>query len=159
VKLLGRKHPNAQAEGELPTVAERLESLRKYQSELPEDVHLVRRRGPVRTGSVRAEVEANSSQEPPMYRVHSQRVRRLREGDGVQLEVEQHLSAEARCFYLMLGVPPEASRAEIEHAYRHCVATMHPDRFVNDPKMREHEERRLRDLNGFMEQLRRTWTR
>ncbi len=58
--------------------------------------------------------------------------------------------------YSALGLSPGASDAEIEQAYRRLISEFHPDRVVNAERgIREHAERRARELNAAVETLRR----
>jgi len=56
--------------------------------------------------------------------------------------------------YQLLGVPPDATAAVIERAYRRYVADIHPDKFFDDPERRKEAESKLRELNAIMQILR-----
>ncbi len=57
--------------------------------------------------------------------------------------------------YEVLGVPPQASKAEIVAAYRTLAQIFHPDRFVDAPDAVKREaERRMRWLNEAYRALR-----
>jgi curved DNA-binding protein CbpA len=43
---------------------------------------------------------------------------------------------------------------DIERAYRRYAASIHPDKFFDDPSAREQAEAKLRELNGIMQTLR-----
>lgn len=65
-----------------------------------------------------------------------------------------HDSRDLPDYYCLLGVPENASRAQIERRYRVLAAEMHPDRFFDDPARRSHTERQLRQLNEAVAVLR-----
>lgn len=50
-------------------------------------------------------------------------------------------------YYVLLGVPVDASTLEIERAYRRHAAIVHPDRFFDQPSLRLQAEAKLRQLN------------
>lgn len=50
-------------------------------------------------------------------------------------------------YYVLLGVPADASSLEIERAYRRHAAIVHPDRFFDQPSLRLQAEAKLRQLN------------
>jgi DnaJ-domain-containing protein 1 len=56
--------------------------------------------------------------------------------------------------YQVLGVQPDAPIEQIERAYRRYAATVHPDKFFDNPNARAHAEGQLRELNGIMQILR-----
>jgi DnaJ-domain-containing protein 1 len=60
----------------------------------------------------------------------------------------------ALSYYQRLGVRHDASLAQIEHAFRRYVASVHPDKFFDDPKARTEAEGKLRQLNAIMATLR-----
>ena len=57
-------------------------------------------------------------------------------------------------YYELLGLERGASDAEIVRAYRRHAATIHPDRFYDDPVRRGQAEEKLKQLNKAMEVLR-----
>ena len=57
-------------------------------------------------------------------------------------------------YYQLLGVRHDASLAQIEHAFRRYVASVHPDKFFDDPTARTEAEGKLRQLNAIMATLR-----
>jgi DnaJ-domain-containing protein 1 len=57
-------------------------------------------------------------------------------------------------YYERLGVERTAGAAELERAYRRCVATIHPDKFFDDPTQRRKAEEELKQLNMVMQVLR-----
>jgi hypothetical protein len=56
--------------------------------------------------------------------------------------------------YQRLGVQRDASVSQIERAFRRYVASIHPDKFFDDPKARAQAEDTLRELNAIMVTLR-----
>ncbi|RPD87741.1 DnaJ domain-containing protein [Luteimonas sp. 100069] len=55
-----------------------------------------------------------------------------------------------------LGVPPEASQAEIDQAYRKLISQYHPDRVARAaPELRARAEARAAELNAAYDRLRR----
>jgi DnaJ-domain-containing protein 1 len=56
--------------------------------------------------------------------------------------------------YQLLGVKPDAPLDQIERAYRRYAASIHPDKFFDDPEARLQAEGKLRELNGIMQTLR-----
>jgi hypothetical protein len=57
-------------------------------------------------------------------------------------------------YYTLIGVDRGASEQEIEQQYRRRVARVHPDRFFDNPALREDAERELRQLNEAASVLR-----
>jgi len=57
-------------------------------------------------------------------------------------------------YYRLLGLEPGATDEEIVRAYRRHAATIHPDRFYDDPERRRQAEEKLKQLNKVMEILR-----
>lgn len=56
--------------------------------------------------------------------------------------------------YQLLGVQPDASIDQIERAYRRYAASIHPDKYFDDPEARAEAEGKLRELNAIMQTLR-----
>jgi DnaJ-domain-containing protein 1 len=56
--------------------------------------------------------------------------------------------------YSLLGVRPDASKEEIERAFRRYAADVHPDRFFDDPARHAQAEEKLKQLNAVMQILR-----
>jgi DnaJ-domain-containing protein 1 len=56
--------------------------------------------------------------------------------------------------YSLLGVRPDASKEEIERAFRRYAADVHPDRFFDDPARQAQAEEKLKQLNAVMQILR-----
>jgi DnaJ-domain-containing protein 1 len=56
--------------------------------------------------------------------------------------------------YQLLGVRPDAPLDQIERAYRRYAASIHPDKFFDDPEARLQAERKMRELNAIMQTLR-----
>lgn len=57
-------------------------------------------------------------------------------------------------YYALLGVAWDATREDLERAYRRLVMHSHPDRFVHDLPARAVAEIKLRQLNAVMRVLR-----
>jgi len=57
-----------------------------------------------------------------------------------------------RC-YEILDLNPGASVEEIKAAYRDAVAVWHPDRFVNNPRLKRKAEAKLKDINDAYKTL------
>ncbi|MBV9282424.1 MAG: J domain-containing protein [Chloroflexi bacterium] len=57
-------------------------------------------------------------------------------------------------YYDLLGLDRDARDDQIERAYRRYVATIHPDRFFDDPLRRAQAQEKLKQLNAMMEVLR-----
>lgn len=55
--------------------------------------------------------------------------------------------------YQILGIEPGASQAEIKQAYRDLAQVWHPDRFVDNPRLREKAEEKLKQINAAYEFL------
>lgn len=55
----------------------------------------------------------------------------------------------------VLALGPEATRKQIDLAYRDLVKVWHPDRFESDPALRLKAEEKLRELNDAYDALRR----
>jgi DnaJ-domain-containing protein 1 len=56
--------------------------------------------------------------------------------------------------YSLLGVRPDASKEEIERAFRRYASDVHPDRFFDDPARHAQAEEKLKQLNAVMQILR-----
>ena len=57
-----------------------------------------------------------------------------------------------RC-YEMLGLTPGASWDEIRQAYKDSVSVWHPDRFVNNPRLQQKAEEKIKDINAAYEKI------
>jgi hypothetical protein len=55
--------------------------------------------------------------------------------------------------YQVLGIKPGASQAEIKQAYRDLALVWHPDRFVDNPRLQEKAEEKLKQINAAYEFL------
>ena len=55
----------------------------------------------------------------------------------------------------VLGLGPDATKKQIELAYRDLVKVWHPDRFESDPALRLKAQEKLRELNAAYDALRR----
>jgi hypothetical protein len=75
----------------------------------------------------------------------AERVRAARHGQPVSTEPS---------YYDLLGLDRGARDDQIERAYRRFVATIHPDRFFDDPLRRAQAQEKLKQLNAMMEVLR-----
>jgi curved DNA-binding protein CbpA len=51
-----------------------------------------------------------------------------------------------RCLEI-LDLGREASIEDVNQAYRDCVNVWHPDRFANNPRLREKAEKKLKEIN------------
>ena len=56
----------------------------------------------------------------------------------------------------VLGLGPDATKLQIDQAYRDLVKVWHPDRFESDPSLRLKATQKLRDLNAAYDGLRRS---
>ena len=57
--------------------------------------------------------------------------------------------------YRVLGVPPSASDAEIDQAYRRLIRQYHPDRLVGvAEELRREAERKASDINAAYDRIR-----
>lgn len=58
-----------------------------------------------------------------------------------------------RQYYETLGVNPGASFEEIKRAYRDSVSVWHPDRFENNPRLKEKSQLKIKEINLAYEKL------
>src|SRR6476619_272699 len=58
--------------------------------------------------------------------------------------------------YQTLELEPGASKAEIKQAYRDLAIVWHPDRFTDNPRLREKAEAKLKQINAAYEFLKST---
>ncbi len=56
-------------------------------------------------------------------------------------------------YYRVLELKPTAAPEEIQQAYRELVKVWHPDRFPNDPRLREKATGKLQEINEAYEVL------
>lgn len=56
-------------------------------------------------------------------------------------------------YYRLLGLNPGASEEEIKEAYRDLIKVWHPERFSNDPRLKEKANEKLKELNLAYEVL------
>lgn len=56
-------------------------------------------------------------------------------------------------YYQILGLNPGASEEEIKEAYRDLVNVWHPDRFVNNPHLKEKANEKMKEINIAYEKL------
>lgn len=56
--------------------------------------------------------------------------------------------------YRTLGIEPGASLKEIKEAYRDLASVWHPDRFINNPRLQEKAQEKLKEINAAYEYLR-----
>jgi hypothetical protein len=63
------------------------------------------------------------------------------------------LSTEAGWAYEVLGVKPGVSDRELKAAHRDLAKVWHPDRFLNDPRLQEKAQEKLKEINAAYEQL------
>lgn len=56
-------------------------------------------------------------------------------------------------YYKILEIETNASREEIKQAYRHLAKIWHPDRFYNDPKMKQQADEKIKQINQAYEAL------
>ena len=55
--------------------------------------------------------------------------------------------------YRVLGLPPGAPQAEVKRAYRDLAQVWHPDRFIDNDRLREKADNNLRKINEAYEKL------
>lgn len=55
--------------------------------------------------------------------------------------------------YQVLEIEPGASQAEIKQAYKDLTSVWHPDRFLNNPRLRQKAENKLKEINVAYEFL------
>jgi len=68
------------------------------------------------------------------------------------------LSTEAGWAYEVLGVKPGVSDRELKAAHRDLAKVWHPDRFLNDPRLQEKAQEKLKEINAAYEQLNSRYT-
>jgi WD40 repeat protein len=56
-------------------------------------------------------------------------------------------------YYKILEIEPNASQEEIKQAYRHLAKIWHPDRFYNEPKMKQQADEKIKQINQAYEAL------
>ncbi len=56
-------------------------------------------------------------------------------------------------YYRLLGLNPGASEEEIKEAYKDLIKVWHPDRFSNDPRLKEKANEKLKEINSAYEIL------
>lgn len=56
-------------------------------------------------------------------------------------------------YYRVLGLPPGAPKADVKRAYRDLAQVWHPDRFVDNERLRQKAETNLRKINEAYEKL------
>lgn len=57
--------------------------------------------------------------------------------------------------YRILGVPEDASQADIDQAYRRLMSQYHPDKYATAaPELRREAETRAREINGAYDRIR-----
>lgn len=63
------------------------------------------------------------------------------------------MSTEPGWAYDVLGVKPGVSDRELKAAHRDLAKVWHPDRFLNDPRLQEKAQEKLKEINAAYEQL------
>lgn len=63
------------------------------------------------------------------------------------------MSTEPGWAYEVLGVKPGVSDRELKAAHRDLAKVWHPDRFLNDPRLQEKAQEKLKEINAAYEQL------
>ncbi len=56
-------------------------------------------------------------------------------------------------YYKILGIKPGATEKEIEEAYKDLVNVWNPDRFSNNPRLREKANEKIKEINIAYEKL------
>ena len=56
-------------------------------------------------------------------------------------------------YYQILGLNPGASEEEIKQAYKDLINVWHPDRFLNNPRLRQKANEKLKEINGAFEKV------
>lgn len=56
-------------------------------------------------------------------------------------------------YYEILGLKPGASEAEIKESFRKLAKTWHPDRFPNEPQLKQKAEEEIKKINEAYQQL------
>jgi curved DNA-binding protein CbpA len=59
-------------------------------------------------------------------------------------------------YYQLLGLDPDASPEEIKQAYRDLANVWHPDRFLNNPRLQQKANERMKEINQAYEMLKDT---
>ncbi|WP_347402660.1 TerB family tellurite resistance protein [Corallococcus macrosporus] len=96
----------------------------------------------------------------PLQRSEREALKRMAEGldvpdAKVQSLAEQHLG-DATAHYATLGLPPDATDAEVKSAYRKLAARFHPDKASHlAPKAAEQAARRFQAVRDAYEEIRR----
>jgi DnaJ-class molecular chaperone len=55
--------------------------------------------------------------------------------------------------YRILGITPDASLYEIKEAYRDLVKVWHPDKYENNPRLRDKAEKQIKQINTAYDTL------
>jgi curved DNA-binding protein CbpA len=56
-------------------------------------------------------------------------------------------------YYEILGLKPGALEAEVKQAYRHMAKTWHPDRFTDNPQLKQKAEEKIKKINEAYQKL------
>jgi hypothetical protein len=78
------------------------------------------------------------------------------ESDAEPDSDSETIDDEVRWARMVLGVEPNATRAQVNAAYRKFAKLVHPDLHTNDPEARAQNEEHMKDLNLAYEILRRS---
>ncbi len=57
-------------------------------------------------------------------------------------------------YYKILGVPIDAELHQVKNAYRDLAKVWHPDRFENDPRLKEKATEKLKEINKAYKEIR-----